>query len=158
MSSYKSLKELKELFNNFVDSEFINYPPNHSWMVQRDSYDSDTSEIISSNFSGNMTLYSILAPIIENGYETPYQLYESCVSRGEGFSDELTAICGGGDQSISSFSIKYVGPLGPETEKIQNITETAQSLALESISIITKITERNEVDKLYEIRSYLENI
>jgi hypothetical protein len=148
MSSYRNLKQLKELFGDYVDPEFINYPPSHGWIVEGYNYE---RELVSTYQRRN--LYLMLSNIFDLDNAIPYLQYEECVSAGLCFNNT-------GNIPIPSggyFYIKYSGPLGPGTEKnqIQDSTVTAQSLALECILLITEVARQNDEDKLHEIRSYL---
>jgi hypothetical protein len=106
-----------------------------------------------------MNLYTILRPILEQGSPVPYiaRLYELCVTAGQGSHSALDSCYLNTENASDSCWVQYEGPfvLGSDKNKIASSTPTVQSLALESISIITELARKNDIGKLIEVKNYL---
>jgi hypothetical protein len=142
MSSYKSLGEIRELLDGFVEPDLMNYPPNHEWIINQ--YDSEWQLTSSSN---RMTLYHVLIIVADFDYLIPYELYEYCVSEGHAWADYQ--------------HIVYDSPLGPGTDmkSLQNDILTPNYLELECISLIKQLAGLGaglgDFDDLRDIRYHL---
>jgi hypothetical protein len=138
MSSYKSLREIRELLDGYVEPDLINYPPNHGWIINQ--YDSEWQLTSSSN---RMTLYHALIYVADFDYLVPYELYEYCVSEGHAWADNQ--------------HIVYDSPLGPGTgiKLLQNDVLTPNPLELECIFLIKQLAEIGGFDELKDIRYHL---
>jgi hypothetical protein len=158
MGKDKSLKEVRELFQDTVEPEFIKFSPNDCWIVSQRKYDVNSEEYFTESFL-KMNLYSMLRPILEQGSPASYitRLYELCVTAGQGSHSALNSCYLNTENASDSCWIQYEGPfvLGNDKNKIANSTPTVQSLALESISIITELARKNDLDKLLEVKNYL---
>jgi hypothetical protein len=158
MAQHRSLKEIRELFKDIVEPEFIMFPPNDCWVVIQRKINVESGEFTTES-SLKMNLHSIMRPIVEAGNYFHYisRLYECCVTAGQGSSNDLDSCYLSKEHASDSCWIQYEGPfiLGKDRNKILTSSPTAQSLALESISIITQIARNNDRDKLNEIKNYL---
>jgi hypothetical protein len=109
MSLNKSLREIREIFNGYVDPDFINYLPNHGWIIHY--YELSGSEWHKTSSSPRITLYHALRSAFDFNADIPYEAYEAyedCVSIGRVW--------------INNSEIIYDGLLGPDTE-LKNISE-----------------------------------
>jgi hypothetical protein len=158
MAQHRSLKEIRELFKDIVEPEFIKFPPNDCWVVMQRKLNTESGEFTTES-SLKMNLYSIMRSIVEAGNYFPYisRLYECCVTAGKGSSNDLDSCYLSKEHASDSCWIQYEGPfaLGSDRNKIANSTPTVQSLALESISIITELARKNDLEKLIEVKNYL---
>lgn len=161
MSSPKSLIEIKESLKSLIDPKYMFFDPSHIWMVE---IFNDDGVVIRRNKT--TTLYCIIGQIYyyyfytyEESNEFPKHLdflFEECVSTG--FSDlqyDDSFVKSFRESGASYYAISYQGKPRFNEDHIQNCSVTAQSLALESISIIAEFARRDEVDELYEIKEYL---
>ncbi len=158
MGKYKSLKEVRELFQDIVESELIKFSPDDCWVVIQRKYDIDSAEYLTES-TLKMNLYSILRLLLEQGSPVSYitRLYEHCVTAGQGSHSALDLCYLKTENASDSCWIQYEGPfgLGNGQNRFANSTPTVQSLALESISIITELARKNDLDKLIEVKNYL---
>lgn len=139
MSSYKSLREIRELLDGYVETDLINYPPNHGWIIHQ--YDSEWNLTSSSD---RITLYHALISVADFDYLIPYELYEYCVSEGHVWTKNKQYIV-------------YDSPLGPGTDiKLpQNDILASNPLELECISLMRKLADISGFDDLEDMRYYL---
>jgi hypothetical protein len=144
MGSYKSLREIRELLGGYVETDFINYPPNHGWIINQ--YLLHDSEWLLTSSSDRMTLYHALISVADFDYYIPYELYEYCVSEGHVWTENK--------------HIVYDSPLGPGTDiKFpQNDISVSNSLELECISFIRELAKTGNANSLEDIRHLLENL
>jgi hypothetical protein len=156
MGQYKTLKEIRKIFiDDVVEPEFRNFSPSDCWVVMKRRLNTDSGEYVTES-SLNMNLYLILSKILEEGYssEPALRLYELCVTAGQGSSSVLETCYLKDKNDSDSCWIQYEGPF-VKGAKISNCMPSVQPLALESISIITELARKNDLNKLLEIKNYL---
>ena len=161
MNSQKSFVEIRESLKSLVEPKHIIFNPSHSWMVE---VLNSNGEIIGQNKI--TTLYCIIGKIYdflvyssnETG-ELPnflYTLFEECISTG--FSDlqqHPVFLDPRPENDTVYWTINYQGKPRLNDDNIQDGSITAQSLALESISMIIELAKRNEVSELHDIKENL---
>jgi hypothetical protein len=136
MILYKSLREIRALFDSYVEPDFINYPPNHGWKI----YDYDTKFNLT-KISHKMTLYHALSYVADFDTEIPYELYEYCVSIGHAWTNTIQQII-------------YDSPLGSgvDIEIPKYSMPPSDSLELECISLVKNLAAFGDFDSLEEVR------